>query len=170
MFDSITTWEGRRILKLRIRLWWRFKPFWYDCPYRVAVWFRRRSAPWPHYYTFVSLISGQKPLEIGPVDTWTVDEAIAMARAQWLSGQESQECQEMSGKVHGSALVPPLPTIQVHSYSVNLEHEANYSLLCSCGWKSAPTPRGHHCQADNCAECRRIYDSWGAHIQEVVSK
>jgi hypothetical protein len=83
MFSWLTNWESRRILKLRLKLWWHFKPFWFDCPYLVHLVFRQKSAPWPNYWAWVWVLKGHPPCEIGPMAQWSWNDALKLAGDQY---------------------------------------------------------------------------------------
>jgi len=82
---NLSSPEARRILRLR---WKLFRYCLHVKGYRVIVKLRRDSAPWPNYWTYVSLVEGQKPCELGSIETWSCEEAVKMGRSQYLKSLE----------------------------------------------------------------------------------
>jgi hypothetical protein len=169
--------EYRRVLRIRLLLWLHFWPpapgRWRRPAYRVVVRWHRKSAPWPNYWSYVSLVDGLPACEIGPIDQWSMAQAIAHAREQWLGAGAARIqpiprpaiCVSLPGV--GYERLPAAATPDPHRMLRQLLPSSNYRLICACGWASPATREGHMCLPENCAECAALEGAWQDHRKGV---
>lgn len=147
----------QEIVLLRFKLWWRFKPFWYTGGYHVSV---KKAAikGFPPFWAYINNIDGVQ-LEIGPVQQWTMEEAIEIARQQYRN-----------------LVAPPKPRVAAealpaHEMQIRLKEGGCFGLVCTCGWKgNLKTDQGHMCVKGDCQACDVVYLEWEQHAGRTIER
>jgi hypothetical protein len=126
---KLFSYEWRRINGLKFRLW--SKQYFTEAQaWKVVIRYRRRVAPWAPYWAYISLLPGQPPCEIGPIDQYTMEEALKVAKQQYRAQLEKQADDAYldyklsgPGKVDGESqriieerMAPPMPMARFVGY------------------------------------------------------
>jgi hypothetical protein len=139
------------ILALQAKLCWLYKPFWYTGGFYVTV--NKTSVKgFPPFWAYVNHIDGIR-LTIGPVQQWTLPEALKLAKEQYRN-----------------LVSPPAPPVTaaapqpIHAAQIRLKDTNNYGLECSCGWQGKiQSEPGHLCKPETCPSCARLWKEWKEH-------
>lgn len=166
------------IARLKLKLWWHFKPFWYHCDYRVVVRRKKWLGPYGRHWSYVNLLARKTvavdgslyilpamALPIGPVQQWTPEEAVGIALEQHEARMQTPA---WHGLLDDASQRPPsleAPIVQRLSYV--LLPAGNYRIQCgACAWTGRPTEPDHLCLPQNCSSCADVHREFEEHAAQ----